>query len=76
MSGRISASPAELPELTVILPVFNEVENLPLLWPEQIGVLDAGLTATLDAGYRGDFHIPPEPLLHRCKRWRWGRENS
>jgi len=41
MSGQISASPVELLELTVILPVFNEVENLPLLWPELIGVLDA-----------------------------------
>jgi hypothetical protein len=29
MSGQIPASPAELPELTVILPVFNEAENLP-----------------------------------------------
>ena len=28
-------------ELTVILPVINEEENLPLLWPELIGVLDA-----------------------------------
>src|SRR5262249_38231962 len=35
------APPAELLELTVILPVFNEVENLPVLWPELIAVLDA-----------------------------------
>jgi len=41
MSDQISASPPELLELTVILPVFNEVENLPLLWRELIGVLDA-----------------------------------
>jgi len=41
MSGQIPPSPTELLELTVILPVFNEVENLPLLWPELIGVLDA-----------------------------------
>jgi glycosyltransferase involved in cell wall biosynthesis len=41
MSDQAPASPAELLELTVILPVFNEVENLPILWPELIGVLDA-----------------------------------
>jgi len=76
MSGQISVSPDELLELTVALPVFNEVENLPLLWPELIGVLDSGLTATPDADDRGDFQIPPEPLLHRCKRSRWGSENS
>jgi glycosyltransferase involved in cell wall biosynthesis len=28
-------------ELTVILPVFNEVENLALLWPELTGILEA-----------------------------------
>jgi glycosyltransferase involved in cell wall biosynthesis len=40
MSGQIPALRAELLELTVILSVFNEVENLPLLWPELIGVLN------------------------------------
>ena len=28
-------------EITVILPVFNEVQNLPLLWPELTGILEA-----------------------------------
>jgi dolichol-phosphate mannosyltransferase len=28
-------------EITVILPVFNEAENLTLLWPELIGILEA-----------------------------------
>jgi glycosyltransferase involved in cell wall biosynthesis len=28
-------------ELTVLLPVFNEAPNLPLLWPELIGLLEA-----------------------------------
>jgi glycosyltransferase involved in cell wall biosynthesis len=28
-------------EVTVILPVFNEAQNLPLLWPELVGVLEA-----------------------------------
>jgi len=28
-------------ELTVILPVFNEVQNLALLWPEVRAILEA-----------------------------------
>ena len=33
-------------DLSVVLPVYNEEENLPLLWPELRGVLDAlGLTS-------------------------------
>ena len=35
------AAPGDLPELTVILPVFNEAQNLALLWPELIGILEA-----------------------------------
>jgi glycosyltransferase involved in cell wall biosynthesis len=35
------ASAAAAPELTVILPVFNEAPNLPLLWPELAGILEA-----------------------------------
>lgn len=35
------AAPGEMLELTVILPVFNEVQNLALLWPELIGILEA-----------------------------------
>jgi len=31
----------DLFELTVILPVFNEVQNLALLWPELISILEA-----------------------------------
>jgi glycosyltransferase involved in cell wall biosynthesis len=34
-------SAAATPELTVILPVFNEAPNLPLLWPELAGILEA-----------------------------------
>ena len=32
---------ADVPELTVILPVFNEAPNLPVLWPELNGILQA-----------------------------------
>lgn len=36
-------NPADrVPELSVVLPAFNEAENLPLVWPELAGVLDAG----------------------------------
>lgn len=34
-----------MPEVSVILPVFNEAESLPLLWPELCAVLDANLPA-------------------------------
>ncbi len=33
-----------MPEVSVILPVFNEAESLPLLWPELRAVLDAHWT--------------------------------
>ena len=32
--------PSALPELTVILPVFNEAPNLSLLWPELLAILE------------------------------------
>ncbi len=41
MSRQMPPAPADMLELTVILPVFNEVQNLSLLWPELIGVLEA-----------------------------------
>jgi dolichol-phosphate mannosyltransferase len=31
---------ADAPEITVVLPVFNEAASLALLWPELIGILD------------------------------------
>lgn len=34
-----------MPEVSVILPVFNEAESLPLLWPELSAVLDGNLPA-------------------------------
>ena len=33
---------ARVPELSVVLPAFNEAESLPLLWSELAAVLDAG----------------------------------
>ena len=41
MNRPMPPASADMPELTVILPVFNEVQNLPLLWPELVGVLEA-----------------------------------
>jgi len=114
MSGQIPASPVELLELTVILPVFNEVEILPLLWPELIGGPRRALASRRDhlrrrhehgrqrgmdpraraAGWEseprplrpacwtrrgpgcrlsGDFHIPPERLLHRAQAREMGQ---
>ena len=40
MSPATPPAPADAPEITVILPVFNEAPNLVLLWPELIGILD------------------------------------
>ena len=40
MSAPMSSA-ADVPELTVILPVFNEAPNLPVLWPELNGILQA-----------------------------------
>ncbi len=33
---------ARVPDLSIVLPAFNEAENLPLVWSELAGVLDAG----------------------------------
>ena len=41
MSDTTPPARADTPELTVILPVFNEAPSLALLWPELIGILDA-----------------------------------
>ena len=41
MTSPMPPSGAAAPELSVILPVFNEAPNLPLLWPELIGILHA-----------------------------------
>ena len=40
MSHTTPPAPAEAPEITVILPVFNEAPSLALLWPELIAILD------------------------------------
>ena len=41
MSRPLPAPAADMLELTVILPVFNEVQNLALLWPEVRAILEA-----------------------------------
>lgn len=41
MNRPIPSASADMLELTVILPVFNEAQNLPVLWPELIGILEA-----------------------------------
>jgi glycosyltransferase involved in cell wall biosynthesis len=40
LSPTTPPAPGDAPEITVILPVFNEAPNLGLLWPELIGILD------------------------------------
>ena len=40
MNRPVPPASGDLFELTVILPVFNEVQNLALLWPELIGILE------------------------------------
>ena len=40
MNHATPPAPADAPEITVILPVFNEASSLALLWPELIGILD------------------------------------
>ena len=41
MNRPVPPASGDLFELTVILPVFNEVQNLALLWPELISILEA-----------------------------------
>lgn len=44
--GSVSAAvPALTPDLSVVIPVYNEEDNLPVLWPELRGVLEARAVA-------------------------------
>jgi glycosyltransferase involved in cell wall biosynthesis len=54
-------------ELSVVIPVYNEEENLPLLWPELRGVLD-GMGGTFEVIFVDDGSRDRSPELIRGMR--------
>jgi len=59
----LPAAPGDLPELTVILPVFNEAQNLALLWPDAQWLAPYSVFHYLPASEVLAGHLDPADLL-------------